>query len=80
MYFELVQSQEVHPPACITLLGEIPNEEVILKFLVEMLTRTQDLLFAKRQKTMDSLQVDVLVYPSWNNRPALIERFEEEYQ
>ena len=32
------------------------------------------------EKTMDSLQVDVLVYPSWNNRPALIERFEEEYR
>lgn len=31
------------------------------------------------EATMDSLQLDALVYPSWNNRPALIERFEEEY-
>jgi amidase len=31
------------------------------------------------EKTMDSLQVDVLVYPSWNNRPALIDKFEEQY-
>jgi Asp-tRNA(Asn)/Glu-tRNA(Gln) amidotransferase A subunit family amidase len=28
---------------------------------------------------MDSLQLDALVYPSWNNRPALIDKFEEEY-
>ena len=32
------------------------------------------------EHTMDSLQLDVLVYPSWNNRPALIENFEEEYR
>lgn len=32
------------------------------------------------ENTMDSLQLDVLVYPTWNNRPALIERFEEEYR
>jgi Asp-tRNA(Asn)/Glu-tRNA(Gln) amidotransferase A subunit family amidase len=31
------------------------------------------------EKTMDSLQLDALVYPSWNNRPALIDKFEEEY-
>jgi amidase len=31
------------------------------------------------EKTMDSLQLDVLVYPSWNNRPALIDKFEEQY-
>lgn len=29
---------------------------------------------------LDSLQLDALVYPSWNNRPALIELFEEEYR
>lgn len=32
------------------------------------------------EKTMDSLKLDVLVYPTWNNRPAVIERFEEEYR
>lgn len=32
------------------------------------------------EHTMDSLQVDALIYPSWNNRPALIERFEAEYR
>lgn len=32
------------------------------------------------EKVMDSLQLDALVYPSWNNRPARIERFEEEYK
>ena len=31
------------------------------------------------KNTMDSLQLDALVYPTWNNRPALIERFEEDY-
>ena len=28
---------------------------------------------------MDSLQLDALVYPSWNNKPARIDRFQEEY-
>ena len=32
------------------------------------------------EKVMDSLQLDALVYPSWNNKPARIERFEEEYK
>lgn len=32
------------------------------------------------EHTMDSLNLDVLVYPSWNNRPALIENFQEEYR
>jgi Asp-tRNA(Asn)/Glu-tRNA(Gln) amidotransferase A subunit family amidase len=31
------------------------------------------------EETMDSLKLDALVYPTWNNRPALIERFEEDY-
>ena len=29
---------------------------------------------------MDSLELDAIVYPTWNNRPARIDRFEEEYQ
>ncbi|MBT8320503.1 MAG: amidase [Eudoraea sp.] len=29
---------------------------------------------------MDSLELDAIVYPSWNNRPARIDRFEEEYR
>ncbi|MEL6538107.1 MAG: amidase family protein, partial [Bacteroidota bacterium] len=29
---------------------------------------------------MDSLQVDVLVYPSWNFPPARIAQFQEEYR
>ncbi|MEZ4991814.1 MAG: amidase family protein [Saprospiraceae bacterium] len=29
---------------------------------------------------MDSLQLDALVYPSWNNRPAHIDAFNEEYK
>lgn len=32
------------------------------------------------EATMDSLQLDALVYPSWNNRPALIDKFMEEYK
>lgn len=28
---------------------------------------------------MDSLDLDAIVYPTWNNPPALIENFEEEY-
>jgi Asp-tRNA(Asn)/Glu-tRNA(Gln) amidotransferase A subunit family amidase len=32
------------------------------------------------ERTMDSLQLDALVYPSWNNRPALIDKFEAEYR
>ncbi|WP_296704859.1 amidase family protein, partial [Algoriphagus sp.] len=32
------------------------------------------------EKTMDSLQLDALVYPTWNNRPALIDKFQEEYR
>ena len=32
------------------------------------------------EKVMDSLDLDVLVYPTWNNKPARIAAFEEEYQ
>lgn len=32
------------------------------------------------EKVMDSLQLDALIYPSWNHPPALIERFQEEYK
>lgn len=32
------------------------------------------------EKVMDSLQLDALIYPSWNHPPALIERFQEEYR
>lgn len=32
------------------------------------------------EKKMDELQLDVLVYPSWNNKPARIAFFEEEYK
>ncbi len=32
------------------------------------------------EKVMDSLQLDALVYPSWNNKPAKIDRFQEEYK
>lgn len=32
------------------------------------------------EHVMDSLQLDALVYPSWNNRPALIDQFQEEYK
>jgi Asp-tRNA(Asn)/Glu-tRNA(Gln) amidotransferase A subunit family amidase len=32
------------------------------------------------EDAMDSLQLDALVYPSWNNRPALIDKFQEEYR
>jgi Asp-tRNA(Asn)/Glu-tRNA(Gln) amidotransferase A subunit family amidase len=31
------------------------------------------------EKVMDSLQLDAIVYPSWNNKPARIDRFQEEY-
>jgi Asp-tRNA(Asn)/Glu-tRNA(Gln) amidotransferase A subunit family amidase len=29
---------------------------------------------------MDSLQLDALIYPTWNNKPARIEAFREEYR
>lgn len=32
------------------------------------------------EKVMDSLKLDALVYPSWNNKPARIDRFQEEYK
>jgi amidase len=32
------------------------------------------------EKVMDSLALDALVYPSWNNKPARIDRFAEEYR
>ncbi|GMQ30177.1 amidase [Algoriphagus confluentis] len=32
------------------------------------------------EKVMDSLQLDALIYPSWNHPPALIKRFQEEYK
>ena len=32
------------------------------------------------EKVMDSLNLDALVYPSWNNKPARIDFFEEEYK
>ena len=32
------------------------------------------------EKKMDELQLDALVYPSWNNRPGRIDFFEEEYK
>jgi amidase len=32
------------------------------------------------EKVMDSLKLDAIVYPSWNNIPARIDLFEEEYK
>jgi amidase len=32
------------------------------------------------ESVMDSLNIDAIVYPSWNNKPARIEFFEEEYK
>jgi Asp-tRNA(Asn)/Glu-tRNA(Gln) amidotransferase A subunit family amidase len=32
------------------------------------------------RSVMDSLKLDAIVYPSWKNRPAHIDKFEEEYQ
>lgn len=32
------------------------------------------------EKVMDSLQLDAIVYPSWNSKPARIDRFQEEYR
>lgn len=31
------------------------------------------------EKVMDSLQLDAIIYPTWNNKPARIDFFEEEY-
>ena len=31
------------------------------------------------RSVMDSLELDAIVYPTWNNRPARIDSFEEEY-
>ena len=32
------------------------------------------------EKVMDSLNVDALIYPTWNNKPARIDKFQEEYK
>ena len=32
------------------------------------------------EKVMDQLQLDAIIYPSWNNKPASIVHFEEEYK
>jgi amidase len=32
------------------------------------------------ENKMDELQLDAVVYPSWNNKPARINFFEEEYK
>ncbi|MCX2719194.1 amidase [Lentiprolixibacter aurantiacus] len=32
------------------------------------------------RSVMDSLELDAIVYPTWNNRPAKLDRFEEEYK
>ena len=32
------------------------------------------------ENVMDSLQLDAIVYPSWNNKPARIDFFEQEYR
>ena len=32
------------------------------------------------RSVMDSLELDAIVYPTWNNKPARINRFEEEYK
>ena len=32
------------------------------------------------ENVMDSLQLDALIYPTWNNKPARIEAFQEEYR
>ena len=32
------------------------------------------------EKRMDELQLDAIIYPTWNNKPALIDKFEEGYK
>jgi len=32
------------------------------------------------ERVMDSLNIDVIVYPSWNHKPASINQFQEEYR
>ena len=32
------------------------------------------------ENTMDSLKLDAIIYPSWNNKPARIDHFQEEYK
>ncbi|WP_281540499.1 amidase [Maribacter aestuarii] len=32
------------------------------------------------ETTMDELELDAIIYPSWNNRPATIANFQEEYR
>ena len=32
------------------------------------------------ENVMDSLKLDAIIYPSWNNKPAHIDRFQEEYK
>ncbi|MDH3494713.1 MAG: amidase family protein, partial [Acidobacteriota bacterium] len=32
------------------------------------------------EKRMDELELDAIIYPTWNNKPALIDKFEEGYK
>lgn len=48
---------------------------------LDAFTDTKRIAFRRAiEGVMDSLQLDALIYPTWNNKPARIEAFREEYR
>jgi Asp-tRNA(Asn)/Glu-tRNA(Gln) amidotransferase A subunit family amidase len=48
---------------------------------LDAFTDTRRIAFRRAiENVMDSLQLDALIYPTWNNKPARIEAFREEYR
>lgn len=58
--------------------GRMENPEIICS---DPYTDLRRIAFrAAIEKQMDALQLDAIVYPSWNNKPAKIDSFEEGYK
>ena len=57
--------------------GREKNQEIACE---DPFTDVRRLAFRKAiEDQMDSLQLDAIIYPTWNNKPAHINAFEEEY-
>ena len=58
--------------------GSYGNDD---KECLDAFTDTRRIAFRRAiEDVMDSLQLDALIYPTWNNKPARIEAFREEYR
>lgn len=59
-------------------IGRSPNPEIDCS---DPYTDVRRIAFRKAiEDQMDALQLDAIIYPSWNHRPAKIELFDEEYK